>query len=83
MLKYFNDVFISGNDILINGMKVLGSMNRRVNGMYIFACQVSYANHLDLINKLCSKSSDKIPGFINKNQMPREVLKNEVLTWLL
>ena len=38
MLKYFNDVVISGNDILINGMKVLGSMNRRVNGMYIFAC---------------------------------------------
>lgn len=83
MLKYFNDVVISGNDILINGMKVLGSMNRRVNGMYIFACQVSYSNHLDFINKLCSKSSDKIPGFINKNQMPREVLKNEVLTWLL
>lgn len=82
MSKYLDDVVIDGNDILVDSMKVLGSMNRRVNGIYVFACQISYADRTEYIKKLCSKQSVKIPGFIDSSKLPKQVLKNEVLGWL-
>lgn len=82
MDKYFTDVAIDGNDILINGKKVLGSMQRRVNGMYIFACQIGYADRLKYISQLCSKQSTKAPGFIDSASLPKCRLKDEVLAWL-
>lgn len=82
MSKYLDDVVIDGNDILVGGLKVLGSMNRRVNGVYVFACQISYADRLDYIKRLCSKQSVKTPGFINSMLLPKETLKNEVIAWL-
>lgn len=83
MSEYLDDVVIDGNDILVNGMKVLGSMNRRVNGVYVFACQISYADRTEYIKQLCSKQSVKTPGFIDSDLLPKETLKNEVLGWLL
>lgn len=82
MDKYFSDVVIDGNDILIDGKKVLGSMQRRVNNMYIFACQISYTDRSEYIKRLCSKSSIKTPGFIDKGILPKNVLKNEVIACL-
>ena len=82
MSKYLDDVIIDGNDILVGGVKVLGSMNRRVNGVYIFACQISYADRTELISKLCSKQSDKTPGYIDGSKLPKQTLKNEVFAWL-
>lgn len=82
MDKYFSDVAIDGNDILIDGKKVLGSMQRRVNNMYIFACQISYADRLEYIKRLCSKQSTKTPWFIDSASLPKRRLKDEVLAWL-
>ena len=82
MSKYLDDVVVEGNDILVGGVKVLGSMNRRVNGVYVFACQISYADRTELIDKLCSKQSDKTPGYIDSAKLPKQTLKNEVLGWL-
>lgn len=80
--KYFANVIIDGNDILITGKKVLGAMQRRVNGMYVFACQISYADRLKYISQLCSKQSAKTPGFIDRGILPKNVLKNEVIACL-
>lgn len=82
MDKYFSDVAIDGNDILIDGKKVLGSMQRRVNNMYIFACQISYVDRSEYIKRLCSKSSIKIPGFIDRNILTKRALKDEVIACL-
>ena len=79
MSKYLDDVVIDGNDIIIGGVKVLGSMNRRVNDMYVFACQISYADRTAYIKQLCSKPSVKSPGFIDGDLLPKETLKNEVI----
>ena len=83
MAAHLGDVRIDGNDILVGGVKVLGSMQRRVNGVYVFACQISYADRSELIGKLCSKQSGKTPGYIDGAQLPKQTLKNEVLAWLL
>lgn len=82
MSKYIDDVVIDGNDILIGGMKVLGSMNRRMNGIYVFACQISYADRTEYIKQICSKQSVKIPIFIDGTLLPKEILKDEVIACL-
>lgn len=82
MDEYFTDVVIDGNDILINGKKVLGSMQRRVNGMYVFACQISYADRSEYIKRLCSKSSIKTPGFIDRNILAKRALQDGVIACL-
>lgn len=82
MDKHFTDVMIDGNDILVDGKKVLGSMQRRVNDMYVFACQISYADRSKYISQLCSKQSVKSPGFIDKEILPKDILKDEVIKCL-
>lgn len=82
MDKYVDGVTIDGNDFLLNGRKVMGVMNLRVNGMYLFACHISYADHTEYINQICGKKSTKIPGYIDSSLLPKQTLKNEVLAWL-
>lgn len=82
MDKYIDGVTIDGNDFLIDGHKIMGIMNLRVNGMYLFACHVSYADHTEYINKICEKKTDKIPGCIDSTKLPKQTLKDEVLAWL-
>ena len=82
MDQYFDSVVIDGNDVLIDEKKVLGSMNRRVNGIYVFACQISYVDRSEYISKLCSKQSVKIPGYINSAVLPKDVLKSKVIECL-
>jgi hypothetical protein len=82
MDKYIDGVTIDGNDFLLNGRKIMGVMNLRANGMYLFACHISYADHTEYINQICGKKSAKIPGHIDSSLLPKQTLKNEVLAWL-
>ena len=82
MSEYLDDVVVDGNDILVGGMKVLGSMNRRVDGMYVFACQISYADRTEHIKQLCSKQSVKTPGYIDSSKLTKQTLKGEVIRCL-
>lgn len=82
MDKYIDGIVIDGNDFMLNGRKVMGVMNLRANGMYMFATHVSYIDYTDYINQICQKPAQKIPGFIDEAVLPRDTLKNEVLEWL-
>jgi lipoate-protein ligase A len=57
--KYIEDVVIDGNDILIEGKKVLGSMERRIGRVYVWAAQISFEDHSEIIKKICNKQSIK------------------------
>lgn len=80
--KYMDNVEISGNDILVNGKKVLGSMSRRVGNAFIWAAQVSFEDHSELINQLCNKKSIKQPSYIDSNILNKDMFEKEVLKWL-
>lgn len=80
--KYVDNVEISGNDILVNGKKVLGSMSRRVGNAFIWAAQVSFEDHSELINQLCSKNSIKEPSYIDDDVLNKDLFMKEVLSWL-
>lgn len=82
MQKYIPNAIVVGNDILIDGKKVAGSMQRYVNGVFIWAAQFSFENHDNLIELICKKKSTKSPGVIDENLLSRDIFEKEVLLWV-
>lgn len=80
--RYENSAEISGNDILINGEKVLGSMCRNVGGVFVWAAQISFGEHDEIIHKVCRKNSSKKPSRIKHKSLDKHSLEREVLKWL-
>lgn len=74
------EVIVDGNDILIDGFKVLGSSIYNANGMFMFITPVSLSEKSDLIETICLKKSGKIQKHIEF--MDSETLKREVSEWL-
>lgn len=67
-----------GNDVLVGDEKVMGSMTRYIGNYFIWAAQFSFANHDDLISKICKKDSRKKPSkfkLLTKNTMEKEMVK--------
>lgn len=80
--KYVDNVMIDGNDILVNGEKVMGSMRRNVGNVFVWAAQISFNDYSDIIAKICNKQSIKKPSYIDSEKLSREQLEKEVLVWL-
>lgn len=80
--KYEDNVEIDGNDILVNGEKVLGSMVRHVGKAFVWAAQISFGDHADVIKKVCRKQSKKKPGRLCNQGLTKDKLQKEVLKWL-
>ena len=81
--KKVDNVVIDGNDILIDGKKVMGSMTRQVGNSFVWAAQISFGEYDSYIEKICKKISNKIAGYIRKEKLSRDTLESEVLEWLL
>ena len=79
---YEDNVTIAGNDILVNGEKVLGSMRRDVGNAFVWAAQCSFGEYDAIIEKVCHKKSLKKPGRLKSRGITRSVLEKEVLKWL-
>lgn len=80
--KYVDGVTISGNDLLVNGEKVMGSMERRVGNCCVWAAQISFGEYNEAIEKICNKKSAKKPSQIKRNLLSKDKLEREVLKWL-
>ena len=81
--KYFSNIEIEGNDILINGKKVIGSGSFGNNDIFCGLIYFSMSDKGDLIYNICGEPiTNKTPGYIDSNILPREQLIMEVLAWL-
>lgn len=80
--KYIPNVTINGNDILVDGDKVSGSMTRTICGSFVWAAQISFEDYSDYITKLCNKPQVKKPAHIDSNLLTRDTLESEILAWL-
>lgn len=82
ILQKYTDkkVTVNGNDILVDMLKVSGSTSYKQNGLFLILVYFSFNDKTKLINNICNKKSDKIPGYIDF--ITREELKQEVLKWL-
>lgn len=77
--KYVDKVTVSGNDILIENKKVLGSAQFASNDMYAFVFGASFTDYTDLIYQLCSPQTGKAPGYITG--CTAEQLRAEIMEW--
>jgi lipoate-protein ligase A len=80
--KYVPNATIDGNDILVNGEKVSGSMTRTLMGSFVWAAQISFADYSNYIAKICNKPPVKKPAYIDNNLLTRDKLEEEILAWL-
>ena len=79
--KYMEGVTVNGNDLLLNGEKICGSIMYHKNGMNCFACHFSFKDNTELIEKICNISgSIKVPTAIDGLTVP--MFKKELREWL-
>ena len=57
-------------------------MCRATNNLFVWAAQISFSDHSELIQKVCNKKSAKTPGYIDNTKLNKEQLEREVLSWL-
>lgn len=66
---------ISGNDVLVNGRKVIGFGSRMFGGILYTAMQISININLDLIKSICTKPMTKEPdGLANYGVTTDDIL---------
>lgn len=80
--KYVPNTTIDGNDILVNGDKVSGSMTRTIMGSFVWAAQISFRDYSEYIAKICNKPPVKKPAYIDSSLLTRDKLEEEILAWL-
>lgn len=80
--QYVNNVTIDGNDILVNGEKVMGSMRRNIGNVFVWAAQISFNDYTEIIAQVCNKKSNKKPSYIDSNLLSRNKLEGEIIAWL-
>ena len=80
--KYIEGITINGNDILLNGDKISGSMIRQVGNSFVWAAQVSFADYSEYIEKICNKPTIKTPAYIDNFLITRNELEKEICLWL-
>ena len=79
--KYMKNVTVNGNDILVDGNKICGSILYHKNHMKCFACHFSFKDNSELIDKICNVSgSVKVPSCVNNLSV--DAFKNELKDWL-
>ena len=81
--KYFSNVSIEGNDILIDGLKVAGSTAYSNDKIFFMIFHFSMSEKKELILNICgAPKTGKQVGYINTNILNVNKLKEELLSWL-
>jgi hypothetical protein len=80
--KYVPNTSYNGNDILVSGEKVSGSMMRGFNTTWIWAAQVTFSDYSEYIEKICQKPAIKKPTYIDNSLLTRDVLEADLVSWL-
>lgn len=81
--KYFIDVKIQDNDILINNKKVAGATSFGTDRYFFLIYHFSMSEKTDLITAICgAPATGKQPGYIDTTILSTEKLMEEFLSWL-
>ena len=81
--KYFTNVIIQDNDIILDGNKVVGVTSFGNDEFFFVIAHFSMSSKEDLIYELCGEPvSNKIPGYIDTDVLSTEQLMEDILSWL-
>lgn len=82
--KYFDDVIVDSNDILIDGKKVMGATYAHANNMVFLGVAFAFVYQPDIVTAICgTPKTGKEIGCINPDVLSRQQFKKELLSWLL
>ena len=82
--KYFDDVIVDSNDILIDGKKVMGATYAHANNMVFLGVAFAFVYQPDIVTAICgTPKTGKEIGCINPEILSRQQFKKELLSWLL
>ena len=83
LLKYFNNVEIQDNDILINNKKVAGATSFGTEDFFFLIYHFSMSDKEELITAICgAPTSGKQPGYIDTTILSTKQLMEDFLSWL-
>lgn len=81
--KYFDNLEIKGNDILLNDKKIVGSGSFGNEQIFFMMFYFSMTDKGELIRQICGiPLTDKEPGYIDTEILSAEQLREDLLTWL-
>lgn len=81
--KYFDNVTIQNNDIMINDKKVAGATSFGTDTFFFLIYHFSMSDKTDLITSICgAPTTNKTPGYIDPEILPTEQLMEDLLSWL-
>lgn len=77
--------YVDGNDIMIENYKIVGVSKKQLIGDWVLHCvQISQKIDINLINNICIKPMNKLPGQLcDFGNINRNDILEEVRTWLL
>ena len=77
------DAYLDGNDLMVSGKKVIGAVGEILPepfNKYVYTgFSISINTDVELINQICTKPMEKIPGALSDYGITTE----EVINWLL
>lgn len=83
--KGISEVETNGNDVLARGRKVVGAVSETLpeqfKGYMYFGIQVSINADAELINNICTKPMEKIPGALSDYGITTEEVRDWLLEW--
>ena len=83
LLKYFSNVEIQDNDILIDNKKVAGATSFGTEDFFFLIYHFSMSDKEELITAICgAPTSGKQPGYIDTTILSTKQLMEDFLSWL-
>jgi lipoate-protein ligase A len=74
---------VDGNDILVNGKKIIGSAGWRDGCVSLYNFQISFVVNKELIETICYKPMEKEPmGISEISNVTRQEVANRIIQWL-
>lgn len=80
--QYVANVEVDGNDILLNGGKICGSVVYHQNGMFCFAAHFSFNDNSELIERICGGISGSVKPTSKIKGLTVDIFKKELRAWL-
>lgn len=79
--KYYDDVEVNNNDLIVNGRKVIGSVDMKNDNVHTCMFQITFNDNTEIIEKICGIREKKV-GCLDSDIISQEEIKNAFISWL-
>ena len=73
--SYDMDVYMNGNDVMMNGCKLFGTMSTELSGIRYEGMFISFNSDINIIQDVCKKQMNKRPLGISDKRIRADLIK--------